>query len=156
MCFFHLFPKFKWESLFSYFVAHRCSRTFQYFVLHERDRKKITARNTLGHINCDNCQGKVLGNMAAFLRELKMAKTYFIIVVLAFVCFLPTGIVLFGFKEPWDESEKERGAITPAHAWTNTLVAMNSTLNCLIFFWANKHLRKEAVKLVKNFFSRGN
>ena len=75
-------------------------------------RKKITARNTLGHhINCDNCQGKVLGNMAAFLRELKMAKTYFIIVVLAFVCFLPTGIVLFGFKEPWDESEKERGAM---------------------------------------------
>ena len=71
-------------SLFTYISIFRIARK----------RKGITLCNALGHhVNFGNCQGgKVWENMASFLRELKMAKTYFIIVVLAFVCFLPVGI----------------------------------------------------------------
>ena len=132
-----------------------CTSLFTYVSIFcvARKRKNVTPCNALGHhTNCGNFH-EVSGNMASFLRELKMARTYFIIVILAFVCFLPAGIVLYGFKEPWNKSEKERSAITSAHAWTNTLIPINSTLNCLIFFWANKHLRREALKLVKKFSS---
>ena len=137
-----------------------CTSLFTYGSIFRvaRKRKGITARNTTSHqTNCDNCHGEavtVSGNMAAFLRELKIAKSYFIIVVLAFVCFLPAGIILNGFKYPWNETEKEPSAI--AFTWAKTLTSMNSTLNCLIFFWANKVLRKEALKLVKNFSSTEN
>ena len=135
-----------------------CTSLFTYGSIFRvaRKRKGITARNTTGHQNnCDNCHGQaVSGNMAAFIRELKIAKTYFIIVVLAFVCFLPAGIILNGFKYPWNETEKEPRAI--AFTWAVTLTSMNSTLNCLIFFWANKVLRREALKLVKKFSSTEN
>jgi hypothetical protein len=36
-----------------------------------------------------------------------------------------------------------------AELWTNTIAAMNATCNCLIFFWKNKILRIEGMKLVK-------
>ena len=122
-----------------------CTSLFTYVSIFRVVRKrKVIA-------DCDNCDNEVSGNIATFLRELKMAKTFFIIVVLAFACFLPVGIVIHALDYPWNESEKERVATTSAFTWTNTLTSMNSTLNCLIFFWANSMLRREALKLVKNF-----
>ena len=35
------------------------------------------------------------------------------------------------------------------HIWSNTLVLMNSTFNCLIFFWRNSILRREGIKILK-------
>ena len=37
------------------------------------------------------------------------------------------------------------------NTWGCTLVAMNSTFNCLIFFWKNSILRREGMKIVKWF-----
>ena len=120
-------------------------------------KKSFTPCNTVGHSTSRaNCQSEETRNIAAFLRELKMAKVYFAIVVLAFVCFLPAGIGLHALKYPWNKSEKERSSVTIAYTWTNTLITMNSTLNCLIFFWANRKLRREALKLVKRFSSKEN
>ena len=127
-------------SLFTYVSIFRAARK----------RKGVAECNTVGdHTN--NCHGQVSGNMASFLRELKIAKIYFIIVVLAFICFLPAAIVVKGFKYPWNESEKRRISVTIAYTWVTTLTSLNSTLNCLIFFWANKMLRTEALKLAKSF-----
>ena len=39
------------------------------------------------------------------------------------------------------------------HIWLSTLFAMNSTFNCLIFFWENSVLRREGIKAVKCFQS---
>ena len=136
-----------------------CTSLFTYISIFRvaRKRKGVTVCDTVSHdTNCSNCNSEVSGNMAAFLRELKMAKIYFIIVVLAFVCFLPAGIVLHGFKYPWYGSENERSAKASSYTWGKTLASMNSTLNCLIFFWANKMLRKEALKLVKSSSSTEN
>ena len=122
-----------------------------------RKRRNNTPCNGLRHhTNSGNCHGEVSGNMASFLRELKMAKTYLRIVVLAFVCCLPAGIIPFVdvFKSSWSETEIEQ-FITPV-TWTVTLTSMNSTLNCLIFFWTNKMLRREALKHVKNLLSKEN
>jgi hypothetical protein len=33
--------------------------------------------------------------------------------------------------------------------WTGTVATANSTLNCLIFFWKNKVLRREGIKVLK-------
>ena len=35
------------------------------------------------------------------------------------------------------------------HIWSSTLIAMNSTFNCLIFFWRNSVLRREGIKTLK-------
>ena len=37
-----------------------------------------------------------------------------------------------------------------AGLWTRTAASMNSTCNCLIFYWKNKILRKEGMKLFKH------
>ena len=41
-----------------------------------------------------------------------------------------------------------------AFEWGNTLISMNSTLNCLIFFWGNRGMRKEGSKILKKCFHR--
>jgi hypothetical protein len=41
----------------------------------------------------------------------------------------------------------------PFILWSGTLVAMNSTFNCLIFFWRNSILLREGMKVVKCFQS---
>jgi hypothetical protein len=33
--------------------------------------------------------------------------------------------------------------------WGSTLLSMNSTFNCLIFYWKNKILRQEGMKILK-------
>ena len=138
-----------------------CTSLFTYISIFRiaRRRKSITPCNALGHhANFGNCHGgKVWGNMASFLRELKMAKTYFIIVVLAFVCFLPVGIFSLIPKSIYAWSKTEIEVIEPidiANIWMIMLTSMNSTLNCLIFFWGNKMLRREALKHMKKFFSK--
>ena len=35
--------------------------------------------------------------------------------------------------------------------WSNTFVSMNSTFNCLIFFWRNSILRREGIKIINAF-----
>ena len=37
-----------------------------------------------------------------------------------------------------------------AGIWAKTAVSMNSTFNCLIFFWKNKALRIEGLKFMRN------
>jgi hypothetical protein len=39
--------------------------------------------------------------------------------------------------------------------WSDTLVPMNSTFNCLIFYWKNKILRMEGMKILKKLKLRG-
>lgn len=87
----------------------------------------------------------------SFVQDLKIAKMYFLVVVLFFICFLPTGVVVFATQYPWKENESRRTLLAQVYTWTNTFMSINSTLNCLVFFWANASLRKEAWKLCKGY-----
>ncbi len=40
-------------------------------------------------------------------------------------------------------------SVNLAQLWARTFVSMNSTCNCLIFYWKNKILRTEGMKLIK-------
>ena len=73
------------------------------------------------------------GNLIACLRELKMAKTYVLVVSLCFICYLPA-VVVSGIHNRLDQSDKTPDTVVNATDWATTLASMNSTLNCLVFF----------------------
>ena len=39
--------------------------------------------------------------------------------------------------------------------WARTIASMNSTFNCLIFYWKNKILLTEGIKIIKSIKIRG-
>ena len=86
----------------------------------------------------------------SFLHDLQLAKMYLLVVFSGFVLNLPNAIVLAMFH---DTIETLNGLVQ-FKIWTVTLVLMNSTVNCLIFFWANEKLRKEGWKACKRLFRR--
>ena len=100
------------------------------------------ARNRSSNITDETSRNKT-----SFFEELKIAKMYFLVVLLFLICFLPTGVVVFSTKYPWRENEDRRTLLAQVYTWTNTFMSLNSTLNCLVFFWANASLRKEAWRL---------
>ena len=92
-------------------------------------------------------------NLMVFLRELKMAKTYVLIVSLRFLCYLPM-VVLHGIANIFSPDDKRADSLENAIAWGNTFISSNSTLKCLIFFWRNREMRKESCKIAKKCFHR--
>ena len=70
----------------------------------------------------------------AFLRELKMAKTYLLGVSLCIFCYLPTVVVLGIFSHVLNHDDKIPDSTVNAIEWAATLTSMNSSLNCLMFF----------------------
>ena len=69
--------------------------------------------------------------------------------LLAVACLLLLSIpgsffIAFNFVE---ESTSEN--VMLSNFWTGTVATANSTLNCLIFFWKNKVLRREGIKVLK-------
>ena len=49
-------------------------------------------------------------------------------------------------NKPWDDVE-----VIAFGIWSQTFIFMNSTFNCLIFFWRNSILRREGMKIAKCF-----
>ena len=93
-------------------------------------------------------------NFMDFLRELKMAKTYVMVVSLCFLCYLPAIAVTGIFANILNHGDKTPDSVVHAFDWGNTLISMNSTLNCLIFFWGKREMRKEGSKILKMCFDR--
>ena len=131
-------------------VIIACSVTlFVYSSIFRISRKRRFPRSpeeVIGDFEQDN------RNRMKFLHNLKIAKMYFLVVILSFICFLPAGVVVFVVKYPWRESESRRLLVAQIYMWANTFLSMNSTLNCVVFFWANSRLRKEAGKLWHRLF----
>ena len=82
-----------------------------------------------------------------------MAKTYVFIVSLCFLCYLPM-VVLHGIGNILNDGDKTADSLENAIAWGNTFVSLNSTLNCVIFFWGNREMRKEGSKIAEKCFHR--
>ena len=86
-----------------------------------------------------------LTRMKLFLREMKQAKSCFIVVIcFFFLVFLPTAIspaVSANFNK-FDKLEYTN--------WTVTFSLSNASVNSVIFFWTKTMLRKEAFKILKN------
>ena len=122
-------------TLFTYASIFKVSRTRRSLPLQEQTSSDATQETRK--------------NKTSFIHDLKIAKIYFLVVMLSFICYLPTGVVVFATKYPWRENEAKRTLLAQVYTWTNTFISLTSTLNCLVFFWANERLRKEAWKLWK-------
>ena len=76
--------------------------------------------------------------------KLKNISSCFLAVACFVVLLIPTIIfIAFGFSE-----KPTLITIKLSWLWTKTIISMNSTYNCLIFFWKNKILRMEAIRII--------
>lgn len=121
-----------------------CTSLFTYLSIFYTARKQLSKVHRVA--NATNRE--VTRKFTSFLRELRMAKTYLLIVTLCLACYLP-GPIFTSIWRPWMTKEGTRGILVQVYPWFPTLVAINSTFNCLIFFWGNREVRKEALKVVK-------
>ena len=74
-----------------------------------------------------------------FLKDIKLAKTCFLIVACSILCLFPTGI------KTRTSNFSDFGVVT---IWGKTLTLLNPSLNSAIFFWRNRMLRSEAKKIL--------
>lgn len=79
------------------------------------------------------------------LREIKLAKSCFMIVFLSVFCFLPISI-LYALFPGQVRTVKFRNV----QSWCVTIGMLNSSLNSVIFFWTRPVLRQEAKKLLES------
>ena len=127
-----------------------CSTSlFVYFSIFLFARKRLLTVNTQGNKDNDNNSKQ----LASFLRELKMAKTYVLIVSLSFICYLPYGVSVIYYDIGGSVAEQKVKWEKGITGSVTMLVYMNSSLNCLVFFWMNRELRKEGSKIVNKYFS---
>ncbi len=77
------------------------------------------------------------------LREQKLAKSCALVVVINYLCYIPSVVCYQYYK---DDPMNFR----VSHSWSMTVYALNSSLNSIIFFWKSPLLREEAFKVVKN------
>ena len=73
-------------------------------------------------------------------------------VISFFICSFPQ-IVYSSFRLTSDRPFHDRQVLS-FNIWSITFVSMNSTFNCVIFFWRNLILRREGIKIVKSFSAR--
>ncbi|XP_046861089.1 uncharacterized protein LOC124454312 [Xenia sp. Carnegie-2017] len=85
--------------------------------------------------------------------DLKKVSTCIIVVV----CYLLFGAIpCLGYVSTcliMDVSCSDSRLFSPS-LWIGSLSAMSSTMNCLIFFWKNSILRKEAIKMIRTLPQR--
>ncbi|CAB4009856.1 Hypothetical predicted protein, partial [Paramuricea clavata] len=82
---------------------------------------------------------------ARLLKEFKIAKSCFLVVVVSLVFSMPS-VVLAGFF-----NLKTNFLAETLQKWSYLLILFNSTANSLIFFWRNKALRTEGMNRIKIF-----
>ena len=81
-----------------------------------------------------------------FSKELKAAKSCFLVIVCCVTCCVPF-LVVNSFA-----SVQNNFTSVLLKRCFGVLVVLNSTLNSVIFFWRNKALRDEGKRLIKNMF----
>jgi hypothetical protein len=72
--------------------------------------------------------------------------------LLAVACFVVLSIPVFiysGLRMISNKKEFTFDSALIASLWAKTMSAINGTLNCLIFYWKNKILRTEGIKLIE-------
>ena len=78
-----------------------------------------------------------------FLKDIKLAKTCFLIVACSLLSLLPVGIKA---RSTSNAKFSDFGRVMTI--WVKTFALLNPSLNSAIFFWRNRMLRSEAKKIV--------
>ena len=161
---FWIFPLLLWLLTFRFPVITRITSVAGpslYFLLYlltsakilRVARKKRRQRFMIPALGSDRTE-KFFRKYKEYLRDVKFATTYILAVLCSIICYCPSVVVNHSkYIEPCSE---KRASLNNFLVWTRTLIAMNSTFNCLIFFWRNKTLRNESKKVLKCFRVQNN
>lgn len=102
----------------------------------------IPSRRDVSEKTSENRSGK-----AEFLKELKTAKSSFLVVMCCLVCYVPATL-LFGPLNLMSSF-----LAVALKVWFVLLAMLNSTLNSIIYFWMNNMLRKRGKDVVKSMWN---
>jgi hypothetical protein len=86
------------------------------------------------------------------LSSLRKISTCLLVVVCLFICYCPFFVVT-GMELIKNANETESEDMNIVHLWVGTFLTLNSSLNCLIFFYKNSALRRHAMKELKKCVS---
>jgi hypothetical protein len=81
--------------------------------------------------------------------SLKNISSCFLVVACVVVLSIPT-FVYIGLTINWTETTYTLNKTNLAGLWALTISSMNCTFDCLIFYWKNKMLRTEGLKVLKS------
>ncbi len=73
-----------------------------------------------------------------------------LLVVACYAVLSIPAFVYVGLTINWSETSVTLDDANLAGIWSRTIISMNGTFNCLIFYWKNKALRSEGLKVVKS------
>ncbi len=117
----------------------------------DNNPEHLNRLNLLSTINNQNDEEEEKSKKTvSFVHDLQLAKMYLLVVGTNFVLNLPNAI---GLALNRDKLTTVDGWVQ-SKIWTVTLVVMNSTVNSLVFFWANGILNKEGRRICKRILKR--
>jgi hypothetical protein len=103
----------------------------------------------LGNLN-DSVAETIVKKVKKDKLSLAKVSTCLLAVVCLSVCYFPSVVlIILEVKEVADRNDQ---IVFIIHLWLNTLITVNSTLNCLIFFYKNGTLRRHGIKIMEKCF----
>ena len=123
-----------------------CYTKIAYTVIYSKIQRKrlINDHSSTDHQNGGRAK-KNRRKILLFLIEIKMAKSCFLIVLCYLMCYSPTIVVSAILRKKLSPL-----ALFYSRTWCLLFVILNSSLNSIIFFWRNAHLRIESKNVLKN------
>ena len=88
-----------------------------------------------------------LSSSGKSIQQSKLAKSCAIVVFLSYLCYIPAMVCYSCYKH-------DRFSLRVAFSWSMTIIALNSSLNSILFFWKIPLLRTETVKILRHMFNR--
>ena len=142
----NLFQVFATISIMFLLLITICSYTkIAYTVILSKVRRE---RLTNDHMNPEGRGSeKVKKNrkdILCFLKELRMAKSSFLIALCYVLCYTPVLVVFAALRTKLSPLRQFY-----ARPWCLQFVMLNSSLNSTIFFWRNPRLRSESKNVLK-------
>ena len=122
---------------------------FVYIRILSTARRRFSLEIQPGHGKVGiNSRGK--NRKQQFVREFKLAKSCFFVIITFFFCFIPISVISVLSVNVSREMLPKFGLL---QSWAITLALSNHSLNSLIFFWTRPMLKKEAKKVLKNIWA---
>ena len=110
----------------------------------------VNETQVISSVNTHQLQSAAQRNTVTTSQDFLLAKTCLLVVFTNLFCHLPNAIVL----AVWREHVNTITTMVQIKIWTHSLVTINSTMNCLIFFWSNKTLGNEGWKALNQCCGR--
>ena len=144
--------KYIWLATFTLYGAVFvviCGINFKLFCLAKKLRQRVHI--PLGSLNGSEQVNAGSNKSKVNLASLGKVSACLLAVVCLSICYCPA-FVVYGLE--LSRHEIETAYIDIIKLWVETIVTLNSSLNCLIFFYKNSVLRRHAINLLRRCILR--